>query len=81
MIWSLADLRSLDEIRVPPSAIVYAFVFLGGEPARVDEGLLDDEEAERSRRFVRSHDRHRFVLSHAALRLFLARCLRVSPDA
>ncbi len=80
MVWSLADLpRSLDEIRVPPSEIVYAYVFVGGEPTEVDEALLDDEEAARSRRFVRSPDRHRFVLSHAALRVVLARCLGVSP--
>jgi 4'-phosphopantetheinyl transferase len=79
MVWSLADLRSLDEIRVPPSEIVYAYVFVGGEPDQVDEALLDDEEADRSRRFVRFPDRRRFVLSHAALRLVLARCLGVSP--
>ena len=79
MIWSVADLRGLDVIAVEPPEIVYAYVSLAGEPARVDEALLDVEESERSRRFVRSADRHRFILAHAVLRLFLARCLGVAP--
>jgi 4'-phosphopantetheinyl transferase len=79
MTWAVADLRDLETIRVGALEVVYVFVSLAGAPAAVDEALLDDEERARSRRFVRSLDRHRFVLAHAALRLFLARCLDVDP--
>ena len=58
---------------------MYVFVSLAGAPSALDEALLDDEERARSRRFVRAVDCHRFVLAHAALRLFLARCLDVDP--
>ena len=81
MVWSAADLRALDAIRVVPGEIVYAFVSLAGEPSSIDEALLDDEESDRSRRFVRRSDRCHFVLAHVALRLFLARCLGVDPAA
>ncbi len=81
MVWSAADLRSLDAIRVGPCEIVYAFVSLGGEPAGIDEALLDDDEAARSRRFVRLPDRRRYVLAHVAMRLLLARCLGIEPGA
>ena len=79
MIWSLADLRALETIRLGPSEVVYAFVSLVGEPSTMDEGLLDDEERRRARRFVKATHGHRFVLAHAALRLFLARCLDLEP--
>src|SRR5439155_18901930 len=79
MIWSAADLRALEAVRIGPSEVVYAFVSLVGEPSAVDEALLDDEERHRSQRFVRPTDCSRFVLAHAALRLFLARCLGVEP--
>ena len=79
MIWSAADLRALEGIRVGHSEVVYAFVSLEGEPSALDEALLDDEERRRSRRFVRLRDRRRFVRAHAGLRLFLARCLGVDP--
>lgn len=76
-----ADLRALEAINVGPSEIVYVFLSLLGQPSALDEALLDDEERARALRFVRSPDRSRFVLAHAALRLFLARCLDVQPAA
>jgi 4'-phosphopantetheinyl transferase len=79
VIWSTAELRALGAIRVDPLEVIYAFVSLGGEPSAVDESLLDEGEHRRSRRFVHSTDRQRFVLAHAALRLFLARCLGIDP--
>jgi len=79
MIWSAAELRALEGIRVGASEIVYAFVSLEGEPSALDEALLDDEERDRSSRFVRPRDRQRFVQAHAGLRLFLARSLAVEP--
>jgi 4'-phosphopantetheinyl transferase len=54
-------------------------VSLGGKPSVVDEALLDDRERGRARRFIRRTDRHRFILAHAALRLFLAGCLGAGP--
>lgn len=81
MISSAADLRALETITVEPSEVVYAFLSVAGEPSALDEALLDDEERARSARFVRPPDRHRFVLAHAALRLFLARCLDLHPAA
>jgi len=81
MVSSTADLRALETISVGRSEVVYAFLSLAGEPSDLDEALLDDEERERAARFVRPPDRHRFVLAHAALRLFLARCLDVRPAA
>jgi 4'-phosphopantetheinyl transferase len=78
---SCADLRALEAIDVGPAEVVYAFLPLGDEPCSLDEALLDDEERARSMRFVRPSDRCRFVLAHAALRLFLARCLDVHPAA
>ena len=79
MIWSAADLRALEGIRVGHSEVVYAFLSLEGEPSALDEALLDDEERRRSRRFVHPRDRRRFVRAHADLRLFLALCLEVEP--
>ncbi|MDP8909369.1 MAG: 4'-phosphopantetheinyl transferase superfamily protein [Chloroflexota bacterium] len=81
MISCTADLRALEAIDVGPSEVVYAFLSLLGQPAALDEALLDDEERARAMRFVRSPDRRRFVLAHAGLRLFLARCLDVQPAA
>ena len=72
---ALADLRALESIDIGTSEVVYAFVSVAGEPSTTDEVLLDGEERRRSARFVRPLDRDRFVLAHAALRLFLARCL------
>jgi 4'-phosphopantetheinyl transferase len=72
---------AVSSISVEPSEVVYAFLSLEGEPSDRDEALLDEEELARSARFVRPPDRHRFVLAHAALRLFLARCLGVDPAA
>jgi len=79
MIWSAADLRALEAIRVEQSEVVYAFVSLEGEPSALDEALLDDEERDRASRFVRPRDRSRFVHAHAGLRLFLALSLGVEP--
>ncbi len=81
MIACAADLRALQTIRVGPSEVVYAFLSLAGEPSDLDEALLDDEERARAARLHRPADRHRFVLAHAALRLFLARCLDTHPTA
>ena len=79
MIWSVADLRGLEAVVVEPLEIVYAYVSLEGEPSGDDEALLDDEEAERSRRFAHSIDRNRFILAHAAVRIILARSLGILP--
>jgi 4'-phosphopantetheinyl transferase len=79
MISCAADLRALEGITVGPSEVVYAFLRLVGEPTALDEALLDDDERARSTRFFRPTDRHRFVLAHAALRLFLSRCLDIHP--
>jgi 4'-phosphopantetheinyl transferase len=81
MISSASDLRALKAITVGPSEVVYAFLSVAGEPSALDEALLDDDERARSMRFVRPPDRRRFVLAHAALRLFLARCLDIHPAA
>ena len=81
MIWSAADLRALEAIRVGPSEVVYAFVSLVGEPSAIDQALLDGEERRRAARFVNPTDCSRFVLAHVALRLFLARCLGVEPTS
>lgn len=81
MITCAAELRSLRAISLGPSEVVYAFVSVASEPSALDEALLDDEEQVRSTRFVRPPDRRRFVLAHAALRLFLARCLDIHPMA
>ena len=81
MISCPADLRALEAIRVGTSEVVYSFLSVVGEPSALDEALLDDEERARSTRFVRPPDRRRFVLAHAALRMFLARCLDVHPTA
>jgi 4'-phosphopantetheinyl transferase len=78
---SCADLRALETIDVRPTEVVYAFLSLGDDPSGRDEALLDDEERARSMRFVRPPDRRRFVLAHATLRLFVARCLHVHPAA
>jgi len=78
---SCADLRAVKAIDVGGSEVVYAFLSLRDEPSGIDEALLDDEERARSMRFIRSSDRRRFVLAHAALRLFVARCLDVHPAA
>jgi 4'-phosphopantetheinyl transferase len=78
---SCTDLRAREAIDVGASEIVYAFLSLSGEPSGLDAALLDDEERARAMRFVRPRDRHRFVLAHAALRLFVARCLDVQPAA
>ncbi len=47
------------------------------DPPRLDRcaGLLDPEETARADRFLRDEDRTRFIASHAALRLVLARTL------
>ena len=78
---SCADLRALEALDLGPSEVVYAFVSLADAPLDLDEALLDDGERARSMRFVRPPDRRRFVLAHAALRLFVARCLDVHPAA
>lgn len=78
---SCADLRALEGITIQAAEVVYAFVAVGDEPSAPDEALLDREERARSMRFLRAADRRRFVLSHAALRLFVARCLDVPPVA
>ena len=77
MIWSAADLRALPSAPIEPLEVLYTFVSLEGEPSRSDEEVLDEEEIRRSWRFAHSIDRHRFILAHAALRGFLARCLGV----
>jgi 4'-phosphopantetheinyl transferase len=79
--WSTAELSALEAIRVGPRDVVYAFVSLVGEPSALDESLLDEGELHRSKRFARATDRRHFVLAHAALRLFLAKCLGAEPAA
>jgi 4'-phosphopantetheinyl transferase len=75
------DLCAVEAIAVGASEVVYTFVSLVGEPSTFEQSLLDDEERARAIRFVRPPDRHRFVSAHAALRLFLARCLDIGPAA
>ena len=81
MVWTAADLRAVETISVGDSEVVYAFVAVAGEPSGLDEALLDDDERARARRFFRTPDRSRFTLAHAALRLFIARCLDLDPTA
>ena len=78
-IWCTEDFRALDAVRVRKSEVVYAFVSLGGKPSVMDEAVLDAMERGRARRFMRRTDCHRFILAHAALRLFLAGCLGAEP--
>lgn len=80
-IWSTAQLRDLEPLRIGPFEVLYAFISLAGEPSSQDEALLDDEERARSRRFVHRVDRSRFVIAHAALRWVLARSTDVDPAA
>ncbi|MCW2573775.1 MAG: phosphopantetheine-protein transferase [Frankiales bacterium] len=80
-IWSGAQLRDMEALRIGTSEVLYAFVSLAGEPSSQDEALLDDEERARSRRFVHRVDCYRFVIAHAALRLILARCIDVDSAA
>jgi 4'-phosphopantetheinyl transferase len=77
--WTTADLRALGAITVGDEEVVHAFVSLDGQPDAADEALLDAEERLRAARFVHATHRARFILAHAALRLFLARCLGVEP--
>lgn len=81
MTWSLDDLRAPGSEPVGSSEVVYAFVSLEGEPSGRDESLLDDDERVRAGRFVHRSDARRFVLAHAALRLFLASSIGVDPRA
>lgn len=76
-IWRTEEFRALDAVRIGRSEVVYAFVSLEGLPSLMDEALLDDTERRRARRFIRQTDSHRFVLAHAALRLFVAGCVGV----
>ncbi len=80
-LWSVAGLRSLDALSVGHSEVLYAFLCLDGEPSARDEAVLDDEERARSRRFLQPGDRQRFVVSHVSMRVLLARCLDVRPEA
>jgi 4'-phosphopantetheinyl transferase len=81
MVACIEDLRALEAISVRHSEVVYAFLSVAGEPSALDEALLDDEERARATRFVHPPECRRFVLAHAALRLFLARCLGIHPAA
>ena len=49
--------------------------------AQACSGVLSPEERARAARFLRAEDRARFVASHAALRLILARALAADPRA
>ena len=80
-VWSVGGLRCLDRLHVLPSEIRYAFVDLDGEATEHDDAVLDGQERARSRRFIHADDRRRFVVSHASMRVLLARCLGVPPDA
>jgi 4'-phosphopantetheinyl transferase len=77
MMWTATNLLALDSIPLGSAEIVYAFVPLTVEPTDEEVALLDHSELHRAARFVRPADRARFVLAHAALRSFLARCLDV----
>jgi 4'-phosphopantetheinyl transferase len=81
MIWSPSELRALEAVPLGRSEVVYAFISLDGEPSEADDAFLDEHEKNRSLRFVRAADRRRFTLAHVALRVLLARCLRVEPAA
>jgi 4'-phosphopantetheinyl transferase len=80
MAWTVGDLRGPAAIAVPDDTIVYAYVSLEGRPGSAELALLDDAEANRARRFVRTRDEHRFVLAHAALRVLLGRALEAAPE-
>jgi phosphopantetheinyl transferase len=79
--WTLGRLRAQDHIAVAADEVVYLYVALTGAPERADEALLDEAERRRARRFVRPEHGRRFVLAHAGLRLILARCLGIAPEA
>jgi 4'-phosphopantetheinyl transferase len=79
--WTTAQLRALDGIPIGAEDVVHVFVSLDGAPDAADEALLDEEERQRAVRFVHARHRARFTLAHAALRLFVARCLGVEPAA
>ena len=80
-VWSAAGLRCLGGIQLGSSEVLYAFVWLDEQLLARDEAVLDDEERARSRRFLRPVDRRRFVVCHAAIRVVLARCLDIRPEA
>lgn len=80
-VWSAADLWGLEGLHVASHEVCYAFVCLDTEPSAQDEGVLDRAERARSRRFRQVGDRRRYVVSHAAMRVLLARCLDVRPEA
>jgi 4'-phosphopantetheinyl transferase len=50
------------------------------EPVGVLAQCLAPDERQRSERFVRETDRHRFVVSHAAVRRILGHYLSIPPD-
>ena len=79
MTWSTADLRALQTVSVADNEVVHVFVSIDGAPGAADEALLDTGERHRAARFVHASHRARFTLAHAAVRLFLARCLGVEP--
>lgn len=50
------------------------------EPIDVLKQCLAPDERQRAERFVRETDRHRFVVSHAAVRMILGQYLGIPPD-
>jgi 4'-phosphopantetheinyl transferase len=54
---------------------VHVVVFRLDEPLRDANELLDDGERGRANRFLFERDRHRFITTHAWVRLVLGRCL------
>jgi 4'-phosphopantetheinyl transferase len=54
---------------------VHVVVFRLDERVRDANELLDDPERERANQFLFERDRHRFVTTHAWVRLVLGRCL------
>jgi 4'-phosphopantetheinyl transferase len=43
--------------------------------------LLNPHERERAERFIFEHDRRRFIVAHASLRLALGTCLNLAPES
>jgi 4'-phosphopantetheinyl transferase len=60
---------------------VLHFTFASVRETGAALGLLDDRERLRAARFLRERDRTAFVAAHAATRIVLGRCLKISPES
>lgn len=69
-------------IPLEPDTVVIVQLFYGEDAdAEPLAPLLGAEELARAARFVRDHDRVRYMAAHALTRVILGRCLDVAPES